>query len=96
MEHVIDLELSLGERDFSSTEFILEFDQLVLKLDPPLALVVEVGLEAILGLSELLPLVFQHELNLSQSAVLISHLVRAGLLLGETLLKLRVALLWPR
>lgn len=69
MEQVVDLELSLRERDFFPAELILELDQLVLKLDPAFALIVEVGLEAVLGLSELLPLVIQHELELSVSSV---------------------------
>jgi hypothetical protein len=64
MEEIVNLKLSFGEDDFLSTELIFQLDELVLKLDPALALVVEVSFEAILGLPELLPLILKHELEL--------------------------------
>lgn len=85
VEEVVDLELGLGQRHLSSTELILELDQFVLKLDPAFALVIKVGLEAVLGLPELLALVFEHELELVQPAVLVGHCVGEGVLLGGIL-----------
>lgn len=70
MEQVVDLEFSFGEGDFLSTEFVLEFDQLVFELYPSFSLVVEVCLQLVFGLSELMPLVFEHELDLSESSMI--------------------------
>lgn len=71
MEEVVDLELCLREGDLLPAELVLELDELVLKLDPAFAFVVEVGLEAVLGLPELLALVLQHELHFAESCVLL-------------------------
>lgn len=57
VKQIIHFELSLGERDFLPTEFVLEFDEFVLKLDPAFAFVVQVDLHLFLGLSELMAFV---------------------------------------
>ena len=49
-----------------AAELILEFDQFVLELYPQLAFVVEVMFEFVLEVPELLPLIFEHELDFPQ------------------------------
>lgn len=71
MEEVVDLELRLREGDFFAAELVLQLDQFVLELDASLALVVQIGLEAILGLPELLALVFEHEFYLAEPSVIV-------------------------
>lgn len=69
MEQVVDLELRLGEGDFPTTKLIFQLDELILEFDSSLSLVVKISLESILRLSELLSLIFQHELKLSESTM---------------------------
>lgn len=71
MEKVVDLELGFRKSDFFATELILQLDQFVLKLDASFALVVQISLEAILGLPELLSLVLEHVLYLAEPSVVV-------------------------
>lgn len=71
VEQVIDFKLKLGDGDILSTELLLQLDELVLKLDPELALVVQIVLELVLGLLELLPLIFQHIFDFPEVVVLV-------------------------
>lgn len=71
VQQVVDPELCLRERDLLPAELVLQLDQLVLELDPALALVVQIRLEAVLGLPELLALALQHELHLAHSSLLL-------------------------
>jgi hypothetical protein len=71
MEEVIDLELRFRKGDFFATELILQLDQFVLKLDAPFTLVVQISLEAILGLPKLLSLILEHELHLAKPSVIV-------------------------
>lgn len=87
MEEVVDFELYLRKGDFFTTELILQFYQFVLKLNSFLSLVVQVIFEPILGLSKLLPLVFEHVLNFIHSSILFPsiYFTTVALLLGSLL-----------
>jgi hypothetical protein len=72
VQQVVDLELRLRQRHFLSTELILQLYQLVLKLDPPLSFVIQIGLKAVLRLSKLLTLILKHEFYLAEPTVILS------------------------
>lgn len=70
MEQVVDFEFCFGEGNFFPTEFILELYQLVFEFYPSFSLVVKVCFKFFFGLSELMALVFEHELDLSESSMI--------------------------
>jgi hypothetical protein len=71
VQEIVDLELCLRKGHLLATELVLQFDQLVLKLDASLAFIVEVSFKAILRLPKLLPLILEHELDFAEAAVIV-------------------------
>jgi hypothetical protein len=71
MQKIVNFELKLGNCDLFSAEFVLEFDELVLKLYSHFPFVVQIVLVFLFGLFELFPLVFEHEFYLSKVLIFI-------------------------
>ena len=57
VQEIVDLELCFRKGHLFATEFIFEFDKFILELYPSFSLVIEIGLEFLLGLSELMALI---------------------------------------
>jgi hypothetical protein len=71
MQQIVDFELQFRGGDVLATKLVLQLYQFVLKLNPHLPLVVQLMLILLLCLSELLTLVFQHELDLSHVVIFV-------------------------
>lgn len=66
VEKVVDFELEFGNDYFLATELVLQFDKFIFELDSNFPFVIEIVLILFPGLPELLALVFQHELDLTE------------------------------
>lgn len=71
VEEVVDLELQFRGGDILATELVLQLYQLVLELNAHFALVVQLMLVLLLGLPELLALVLEHELDLTEVVIVV-------------------------
>lgn len=71
MEKVVNFELKFRGGYILSAEFILKFNQFVLKLNTHFSLIVKVILKLILGFLELFTLVFQHKLKFCEVMVIV-------------------------
>lgn len=71
VEEVIDFKFEFRNSHILLAELFLQFNKLVLKLNPEFTFVVQVILELFLRLFEFLPLVFKHVFDFSEIMVLV-------------------------
>lgn len=71
VQKVVYLKLQFGDEYFFATEFVFQFYQFVLELNPHFALVVQIILVLLLRLLEFLPLILKHILDLVQTLIFV-------------------------
>lgn len=71
MQEIVDLELQFRDSYIFATELVLQFDQLIFEFNPKLAFIVQIVLILLLCFFELLSLVLEHELDLSEMMVFV-------------------------
>ena len=70
MEKVVNFELKFWDWNIFSAELILKFDQFVLEFDTKLAFIIKIIFEFVFSFFKLFPLVFKHELNLTNIMII--------------------------
>lgn len=74
VEKVVDFEFEFGDGNFLPTELVFEFNEFVLELDSEFSFIVEIVFKLLLGLLELLALIFEHKFYLSIIVIVISSI----------------------
>lgn len=70
MQKIVQFELQLRNQNIFSAEFVLQFYQLIFKVDSGFSFVVQIVLKLFLSFSKLFPLIFEHELNFTETTVI--------------------------
>ena len=71
MEEIIDPKLQLWLLHFLPTVLILQFNKLVLELNPQLSFIIKIIFELFFRLPEFLSFVIQHEFKLAQVVIFV-------------------------